>query len=312
MRELIAEWRTVVTAFIAMGIVMLAAFLMMPLIGYENTIVSVPIVTGGIVATQIMTTGAMEHGFEMAAALGTIVFAVQKFIGTPLASHYGLKEAREVIAHYRKTGEVPVYDKALAKALNPAPSFFDTHKKYYGAFTCLAITAFFSWIAWVIGRWTGLSGTIWALVLGALLGSTGYLPKNILKHANSGGLFNCAVFCAIIPSLAKIKPVDLLSLSYSITIIFVISVVAIILFFKYLPFWKILGSKNVAIGVGACQLIGFPATYLVVNEIMNAVAENEEERKIIEERLMAKYLVGGFVTVTSFSVIIAGIFVKFL
>ena len=94
MRELIAEWRTVVTALLAItGVIMLGAFLMMPFIGYENTMVSVPIVTGGIVATQIMTSGAMEHGFALAAASGTIVFAVQKFIGTPLASYFGLREA---------------------------------------------------------------------------------------------------------------------------------------------------------------------------------------------------------------------------
>ena len=94
--------------------------------------------------------------------------------------------------------------------------------------------------------------------------------------------------------------------------IFAISIFCIIVFFKYLPLWKILGSKNVAVGVAACQLIGFPATYLVVNEIINAVAETEEEKKIIHERLMAKYLVAGFVTVTTFSVIVAGIFVKFI
>ena len=39
MRELIAEWRTVVTALLAMGVIMLGAFLMMPFIGYENTMV---------------------------------------------------------------------------------------------------------------------------------------------------------------------------------------------------------------------------------------------------------------------------------
>lgn len=192
------------------------------------------------------------------------------------------------------------------------PTFFEGHKKYYGQFTCLAITALFSWVAFVIGKWTGLSATIWALILGAAVGSTGYLPRNILKHANAGGLLNCAVFCAIIPSLASIKPENLLTLSYSICVIFAISIFCIIVFFKYLPLWKIIGSKNVAVGVAACQLIGFPATYLVVNEIINAVAETEEEKKIIHERLMAKYLVAGFVTVTTFSVIVAGIFVKFI
>lgn len=198
------------------------------------------------------------------------------------------------------------------KRTGSGPTFFEGHKKYYGQFTCLAITALFSWIAFVIGKWTGLSATIWALILGAAVGSTGYLPRNILKHANAGGLLNCAVFCAIIPSLASIKPENLLTLSYSICVIFAISIFCIIVFFKYLPLWKIIGSKNVAVGVAACQLIGFPATYLVVNEIINAVAETEEEKKIIHERLMAKYLVAGFVTVTTFSVIVAGIFVKFI
>lgn len=75
MRELIAEWRTVVTALLAMGVIMLGAFLMMPFIGYENTMVSVPIVTGGIVATQIMTSGAMEHGFALAGSIGVRSFS---------------------------------------------------------------------------------------------------------------------------------------------------------------------------------------------------------------------------------------------
>lgn len=312
MRELIAEWRTVATAFLAMGVIMLSAFLMMPLIGYEETIVSVPIVTGGIVATQIMTEAAMEKGFAMAAALGTIVFAVQKFLGTPIASYFGLREARRLVAEYRETGVVPQFDNAKPVAEDSKPTFFERHKKYYGAFTSLAITAFFAWVAFLLGKATGLSATIWALILGAVVGSTGYLPKNILKHANAAGIFNCAVFGAIIPSLAKIRPEDILTLSYGIGVIFVISIAAIVVFFYLLPFWKILGSRNVAVGVASCQLLGFPATYLIVNEVINAVAENDVERKIISDRLMSKYLVAGFATVTSFSVIVAGFFVQFL
>ena len=103
-----------------------------------------------------------------------------------------------------------------------------------------------------------------------------------------------------------------MTLSYGIGVIFVISIAAIVIFFYVLPFWKILGSRNVAVGVASCQLLGFPATYLIVNEVINAVAENDVERKIISDRLMSKYLVAGFATVTSFSVIVAGFFVQFL
>ena len=204
MRELMAEWRTVATACLSMAVIWIGMIVLVPLIGYNETIVAIPIINGGIVATQIMTSAAMENGLEMAAALGTILYAVQKFFGTPFASYFGLREAREVLAVYRQTGVNP--NKAQPKAgEEPKLAFFDKHKKYYGQFVCLGITAFFSWVAWCIGQFTGLSYTIWCLILGAIMATTGLVPKNILAQAKSGGIFNVAVFASIIPSLAKIE-----------------------------------------------------------------------------------------------------------
>lgn len=315
LREFVEQWRTLATAVLAMCVVMLAGVVLIPLVGYNEAIVSIPIINGGIVATQIMTNSAMEHGFTMAAALGTIVFAVQKFVGTPFASLYGLKEARMLVDEYRRTGTVPPEfgaKKLETSAAPKAPAFWETHKQYYGNFTCLTITALFCWIAFMLGKSTGLAGSIWALILGCVVGCTGILPKNILKHANSAGIFNAACFATIIPSLARITPSDLVTLGIATVILFVVVLAAIYLFFYVLPCWKILGSRNVAMGVAVCQLLGFPATYLIVNEVAQAVGQNEEERRIISDRLMPKYLVAGFTTVTSLSVIAAGIFEKFL
>lgn len=64
----------------------------------SETIVSIPIINGGIIATQIMTSAAMDKGFAMAAALGTVLYAVQKFVGTPVASYFGLRAAKEALA----------------------------------------------------------------------------------------------------------------------------------------------------------------------------------------------------------------------
>ena len=80
------------------------------------------------------------------------------------------------------------------------------------------------------------------------------------------------------------------------------------LFFYIQPFWKLLGSRNLAMGVSVGQLLGFPATYLIVNEVAKAVGENDGEIQYISDHLMPKYLVSGFATVTSCSVIMAGIF----
>lgn len=133
MRELMAEWRTVATACLSMAVIWIGMIVLVPLIGYNETIVAIPIINGGIVATQIMTSAAMENGLEMAAALGTILYAVQKFFGTPFASYFGLREAREVLAVYRQTGVNP--NKSQPKAgEEPKLTFFDKHKKYYGQF----------------------------------------------------------------------------------------------------------------------------------------------------------------------------------
>ena len=74
MRELMAEWRTVATACLSMAVIWIGMIVLVPLIGYNETIVTIPIINGGIVATQIMTSAAMENGLEMAAALGTIIY----------------------------------------------------------------------------------------------------------------------------------------------------------------------------------------------------------------------------------------------
>ncbi len=321
LREMISEWRTVLTAVLSMIVVMISAVVMIPLVGYNETIVSIPIINGGIVATQIMTNAAMDQGLTLAAALGTIVYAVQKFFGTPFASHFGIKEAQAVVAEFRRTGRRPGAENAgnsaasasagAAQAAAPQ-NFFERHKKYYGVFTSLAITAFFSWVAFMLQKLTGLSASIWALVLGTVVCATGMVPKNILKHANSAGIFNVAVFATIIPSLAKIQPADLITLGYATVVMFVATFAVLWIFFYLLPLWKILGSRNLAMGVSAGQLLGFPATYLIVNEIAKAVGETEEERQVISDHLMPKYLVSGFATVTSISVIIAGFFVPLL
>jgi hypothetical protein len=44
-----------------------------------------------------MVDQAMELGFVLAAALGTILYAVEKFVGAPTASFVGMKEAKKVL-----------------------------------------------------------------------------------------------------------------------------------------------------------------------------------------------------------------------
>jgi hypothetical protein len=84
------------------------------------------------------------------------------------------------------------------------------------------------------------------------------------------------------------------------------------IFIYILPTWKIVGSRDLAVGIAMAQLLGFPATYLIANEIATAVAETPDEKEAVLNTIMPAYVVAGFVSVTTLSIIIAGIFVKFL
>lgn len=313
MKELIDEWRTVLIAVISMIVAVVSTLLVAPIISKEAAIVSIPILNGGVVATQIMTGAAMEKGLALAAALGTILYAIQKFVGTPFASYFGLKEAQLIVKDLRDNKST------IAKVKNDETNiktkkvtFFTKYEKYYGNFVCLGITAFFAWIASLLGGITPISYSIWALIMGAIVSYLGLVPERILDRAKASGLLNMAVFASIIPSLASIKLADLATLGFQTTVIFIALFIGIYIFIGILPTWKIIGSKNIALGVSVAQLLGFPATYLIANEVANAVAENEEEKQAILDVLMPRYVVAGLATVTSISIIMAGIFVKFL
>lgn len=315
--QLVKEWRSVVTSILAMGVAVVALFAVSPIIGLQSAIVSIPIINGGIVATQLMTTGAMERGFALAAALGTIVYGVQKFVGTPPASLHGLKEAEKLIAEYRKNkaeGKLDLAENTQAtdtKSNGKVP-FYKQHEKYFTDFVCIAIAGLFAWISQVLGGATPINFSIWALLLGATVGYIGIVPPRVLERGKASGLLSMALFASIIPSLAKVSLPDLLELGWQTLVIFAAVMAATYLFMYVLPGWKIVGSKNLAVGIAMAQLLGFPATYLVSNEIATAVAQNEEEKKIILDKIMPAYVVAGFVSVTSLSIIIAGIFVNFL
>lgn len=314
-KQLIEEWRTVVVSLIAMVVAVISLMAVSPIIGKEAALVAIPIINGGLIATQIMTDAAMSKGFALVAALGTIVYAVQKFVGTPPASFHGLKEAEKMLVEFRankaevvsKNGGTTVTDKNETKKM-----FYKSYDKYFTDFICLGIAGLFVWAASFLGKVTPINYSIWALVLGAITGGLGVVPPSILDRGKASGLLQMAVFASIIPSLAKISLSDLSSLGWQTFVIFAAAIAGIYIFMYILPTWKIVGSRDLAVGISMAQLLGFPATFLIANEIATAVAKTPEEKEHVLSRIMPAYVVAGFVTVTSLSIIMAGILVKFL
>ena len=313
-KQLANEWRTVLMSLISMLVVVVVVLAVIPIIGKDVAIVAIPIINGGIIATNIMTTAAMDKGLETAAAAGALFYAVQKFVGTVPASYFGLKEAHLIVDEFRKGNSQGLLEKANKEEeeKNAVETFFTKHKTYYTPFMCFGIAAFGAYIAVFLQSVTGLHNSILALILGVIAGGLGLVPTNILEHGKSSGFITMTVFAAIIPSLAKIEFVDLLGMGGTLAITFAAVLLGVYVLIYLLPTWKLVGSRNLAFGIAMAQLMGFPATYLVANEIATAVSENEDEYKVIMAKLGPAYVVSGMASVTTLSIVIAGIMVNYL
>jgi len=308
------EWKIVVMSIATMIVAIGAVFIVSPIIGIESAIVSVPIVNGGLAATQIMTEAAMANGLAQAAALGTIVFAVQKFVGTVPASRAGLSEAKILVAEYRANVKLGrnMLQESKDEEKKTKVAFYEKNNKYYTTYMTLGIAAVVLYICDLIAGVTGISISIWSLLAGMTLNQLGLVPSGILDKGKSSGLWMVGSFASLIPSLAKISFEQLSSLAFQTFVIFAAVLVGIYVVFYFLPAWKLVGSKNLCIGIAMSQLLGFPATYLIVNEVATAVAETPDEKEYIIKKLNPAFVVSGFVSVTTLSIIIAGIFAGLL
>lgn len=323
MHELRREWRTVIMALWGMGIAVGALYLVIPIIGQAAAYVSIPIINGGIVATQIMTTaalgkaaqvgGAAADVLKLAAALGTAVFALQKLIGTPPTSYCAMQEAKAVIADFRAKKQAGQKMSVSSGSVEEI-GFFERHNlgRYYTPFVCLGVTAFFAWISMYLGKITPVNYSIWALVFGVITSYAGIVPQNVLDRGKASGLVTCVVFTSIIPALSTIRLEDLRPLAFQTVVVFGAVLIALFVFIYLIPTWKIVGSKNLALGLSMTQLLGFPAFFLIINEVATAASETEEEKEAVLAKLVPAFVVSNFISVTSVSIIIAGFFAPLL
>lgn len=313
LKQLINEWRTVTTAILSMFVVAGAVFLLIPIIGFENAIVAIPVLNGGIISTQIMSEAATSAGLVVPAALAAILYAVKKFAGSYPASMLGVKEAKDVLEKYRSNPEDPMFANTSNEISEGEKGFADRNQKYFTDFVCIMITVFFGWVSIALGTLIPqVNMSIWALILGAVLGYFNIVPARILDRGKSTGVISMLTYAVIIPSLANIDIKQLSALAFQVVIILAVTIIALIIFFGVLPGYKIIGSKPLAAGVSLTQYLGFPATYLISNEIAKAVTDDPKEQEVVLNRIMPSYVVGGMTTVTVFSIVIAGIFVNFI
>lgn len=313
-RQLVREWRTVLMAALCMVASCIAILCVSPIIGFDTALVGMPVINGAAMATSLMSQAALDRGLETAAALCAVIYSVQKFVGAPIASAMGLRYANKLVADFRKDPAAHMAELAAKQkgTSSDKPMFYETHKDLFTSNVLLAIVCIGAWVARVLGSLTPVNYSIWALLLGSVSGLGGYIPPKPLQRSNSYGLMMIAVFGSIIPSLGKVSLSDLGTMAFQTIVLFVAACIGIFVVGWVLPCWKLVGDRDLAVGIGVEQFLGFPSNVVICREVSEAVGETEDEKTYIEETLSVPYVVGGITVVTILSVTLAGIVINFL
>ena len=310
-KQLIEEWRTVLMAALCMLASCLVMLLVSPIIGFDTVLVGMPVINGAAMATSLMASAAAEKGLATAAALCAVIYSVQKFVGAPIASAMGIRYGKKLLKAYREN-PAQFKKQETGNGASAKVSFADKHKEWYSANVMMALVAAGSWVAHILGDLTPINYSIWALLLGVVCAASGLVPTKPLQKSNSYGLMMVAVFGSIIPSLTKVSLSDLGTMAFQTIVLFIAALIGVALVGWVLPTWKLVGDKDLAVGIGVEQFLGFPSNVVICREVGDAVGETPEEKAFIEDTLNVPYVVGGITVITVLSTMLAGFVINML
>ncbi|MDY3728023.1 MAG: hypothetical protein SO015_07725 [Wujia sp.] len=307
-QELIDQWKTVVVTLAGMlGILVVILTVGTLILGKETAAVAAPPLTGGFVAAMMMQSVAPT---EHLAILAMAVYVLQGFVGYPLTSICLKKEGYSVLKQYREGNW-----KAAAVTVKAADTdskknylFPQIPDKYKSDFTYLFTMVILTVMSGYLDKLSGgyISKFVWALILGVFATAMGFIEKNVLVRSRSMGFVYTIIMMFVFSQLSSCTPETVIQLMKDFAILIVLSSVGIAVF--SIPVGRKLGmSTPMAFALGLGSIAGgFPASYTLSVEAAKVCAENDEEYQVLEQHMLPKTLVAGFVSATSGSVFIAG------
>lgn len=319
LRQLIEQWKTIVICLVGLAGMCALSLLIAPvLIERELVIAGLPPLTGGIVAATMMQAAATEAGLERAALFAIAMYCIQGFAGYPITAVCLQMEGKRLLKDFRSgNAQITEADKAAmanisgkaepaaGKLLPPLP------EKFNSPIVMLGKLALVAWFATLLGSFTGVSGAIWALVLGVFFTTIGFLETSLLNRANSYGIIMFALMMYIFDGLKDCTPEMLGSIIFPMIVLIVIGVVGMAVA-SFIIARILHTSFPLAFANGLTALYGFPCDAIITESTCSAMAKTPEEKDYLMSKMFPSMIVGGFVTVTITSVFIAGIFAGML
>ena len=324
-KQLAEQWKTIVVCLAGLAGMCGACLLICPMLMPREYVISgLPPLTGGIIAAVTMQTAAAEKGLAEAALFAIAMYCVQGFAGYPLTAACLQLEGKKLLKKFRagesSTANASEIDKANAleagavvekkKLIPPLP------EKWNGPVMIFLKLGIVAWLSTQLGSivFPGIgkiSGAVWALVLGVIFTTLGFLDTNSLNKANSYGIIMFALMMYVFDGLKDSTPAMLGSVIGPMVILIVVGVAGMaICEFIVAKLLKL--SFTLAFANGLTALYGFPPNAIITENTCKALGETKEEFDYLMAEMYPSMIVGGFTTVTITSVIIAGIFAGML
>lgn len=328
-KQLVAQWKTIVVCLAGLaGMCALCLGILPGIIGRDFVIAGLPPLTGGIVAATTMMNAANEKGLTEAAVFAITMYCVQGFAGYPLTAVCLQLEGKKLLKGYR-SGELKIEGAAggvdavngkledgTAKAakkklLPPVPANWNS------TVVMLMKLGFVGWLATQLGSIVipvinmKISGAVYALVLGIIFTTIGFLDENVLNKANSYGIIMFALMMYVFDGLKDCTPDMLASIIGPMILLIVVGVAGMaVLCFIVAKVLKM--SFLLSFATALTALYGFPPNAVITEATCTALAKTPEEKEFLMSKMFPPMIVGGFTTVTITSVIIAGVFAGML
>jgi MFS family permease len=284
---------------------------------YQTAVAGAGPVVGGIVAYLVTSEKLTELGLSSLVIIPALVLSIHKLFGIPLASFFLKRHALIVkqqvqsrlhsgAALEKETAAAARPPNTLTKAQNERKSLLP--KKYQTSLILILQLYLGSGIAVVLDALTGVNYTIFCLIIGVIGAYIGFYPPKTMEKANATGFAMIAVIFIVISSMDDVTPASLVSYIPEILLICALGTTGVtlggLLASKFLGVGKYLGMP-----VALTALFGFPADYILCEEISREVGETEEEREAIMDEIVTPMLMGGFTTVTTCSILIATVLI---
>lgn len=311
-KQLLSQWKIIIITLCGLaGMCAACWFIGIPVVGHDYVVCGLPPLTGGLVATNMMQAAALEKGLTTAALVAVIVFCIQGFFGYPLSSVCIKREGRKLLPGFRGGEDLrgaKIEDaQPKKKLIPPMPQNYITPALIFAKLMVVAQ------ISTVVSGWTGgkVNAAVLTLIFGIIFTQIGFLEENALTKAGAGGLVTFVLMITVFDSLKNATPELLMECIGPVILIILIGVIGMavlsIIAGKFLHV-----SWEMAFVTSLTALYGFPSNMILTKEATRAIAQNDQEQEYLMDVIFPQMLVGGFVTTTITSVIVAGIFVNFL